>query len=199
MLSSRAASVIQAGKHLDASVLIPHFISFPLVLSGVSPVTISKQSSSLGEHLQDTHSILRARSAFLSFSTRPPSGSLSYQKVSRSPPPSHPRSVSFRCVCACLLCGDILCSAPECHLLRRTAIKQHFPSSCSPGSSRLSPRLSRGLTSLFVLPVCGVAPLVFYPPFHALLFSCLSTQSYPLTVFTVSVCERKQGVLNVRQ
>lgn len=44
----------------------PHSISFPLVLYGISLVTISKQSFSLS--ISKTHYILRALSSFLSFS-----------------------------------------------------------------------------------------------------------------------------------
>lgn len=64
-----------------------------------SLVTISKQSSSPSEHLQDTHSILRARSAFLPLVSSlalflfllPPSGLLSSQTLSVSRSLLHPQ------------------------------------------------------------------------------------------------------------
>lgn len=185
---NRAGLVTQAGKLLEASVLVPPLHSFafsPLWhLPGDHLQTIIRPE----RHLQDTHSILRAPSSsfsctspnFLPSSFLPPSGSLS--PLSFLVAATSSASVSFVCSA-----GTSFVALRVSPFLRTTAIKTASPFSSRRGSSRSHLRLSRGLTDLFVLLVHGVVPSSIIPlscPSCLCSQQLLDLQGYPLTVFT---------------
>lgn len=150
------------------------------------------------EHLQDTHYILRALSTFLSASFSPSlpvflilSSSCSFsslrfiilinspvsQSVGHCPILSGLLGVFNFSACACVC----VCSAGTFFVVSRVSpFKKNSNQTMFLSSSvfiPLSSPLSRGLTHLFVLLLPWDMCLfpIFYPLFHALPFSCLSS------------------------